>query len=180
MSQTKPLPKRPTPSCGLKWRVFSAGFPRGDTRPARIIRRFDPPFRMANYREEVGVICGLICSIFQVAGPSRQPKSQSRGQSRRPKSPAKVSGQSLRPKSQSRGQSRRPNSLAKVSCQSLRPKSPAKVAGRSRRPKSPAEVAGQSSKGFCRSCRQNRSLRPTAPHRSFAEVDRSKVKKRGE
>jgi hypothetical protein len=43
MSQTKPHPKRPTPSCGLKWRVFSAGFPRGDTRSARIIRRSDPP-----------------------------------------------------------------------------------------------------------------------------------------
>ena len=47
MSQTKPLPKPHNPSGGLKWRVFSAGFPRGDTRSAKIIRRFDQPFRMA-------------------------------------------------------------------------------------------------------------------------------------
>ena len=60
MSQTKPHPKRPTPACGLKWRVFSAGFPRGDTRSAKIIRRFDPPFKMAKSRGEGGVICGLI------------------------------------------------------------------------------------------------------------------------
>ncbi len=54
MSQTKPLPKRPTPSGELKWRVFSAGFPRGDTRSARIIHRFDPPFRMAKTGERAG------------------------------------------------------------------------------------------------------------------------------
>jgi len=54
MSQTKPLPKHPTPSCGLKWRVFSAGFPHGDTRSARIIPRFDPPFRMAKIGERAG------------------------------------------------------------------------------------------------------------------------------
>ena len=60
MNKTKPQPKRPTPSCGLKWRVFSAGFPRGDTRSAKIIRRFDPPFRMAKIRGEGGVIYRLI------------------------------------------------------------------------------------------------------------------------
>jgi hypothetical protein len=60
MSQTKPHPKHPTPSCGLKWRVFSGGFPRGDTRSARIIRRFDPPFKMAKISGEGWVICGLI------------------------------------------------------------------------------------------------------------------------
>jgi hypothetical protein len=54
MSQTKPLPWRHAPSCGLIWRVFSAGFPRGDARPARIIRRFDPPFRMAKTGERAG------------------------------------------------------------------------------------------------------------------------------
>jgi hypothetical protein len=60
MSQTKPHPQRPTPSSQLRWRVFSAGFPRGDTRSAKIIRRFDPPFKMAKIRGEGGVICGLI------------------------------------------------------------------------------------------------------------------------
>ncbi len=60
MSQTKPHPERPTPSGGLKWRVFSVGFPRGDTSSARIIRRLDPPFKMAKIRGEGGVICGLI------------------------------------------------------------------------------------------------------------------------
>ncbi len=54
MSQTKPLPKPHTPSGGLKWRVFFAGFPRGDTRSAKIIRRFDPPFRMAKIGERAG------------------------------------------------------------------------------------------------------------------------------
>jgi hypothetical protein len=59
MSQTKPHPKHPTPSSKVKWRVFSAGFPRGDTISARIICRFDPPFKMAKIRGERGVICGL-------------------------------------------------------------------------------------------------------------------------
>ena len=54
MSQTKPLPKPHTPSGGLKWRVFSVGFPRGDTRSTKIIRRFDPPFRMAKIGERAG------------------------------------------------------------------------------------------------------------------------------
>jgi hypothetical protein len=63
MSQTKPYPKRPTPSSEVKWQVFSAGFPRGDTRSSRIIHRFDPPFKMAKIRGEGGVICGLIWLI---------------------------------------------------------------------------------------------------------------------
>ncbi len=37
-------------------RRLSAGFPRGDTRSAKIIRRFDPPFRMAKIRGEGGVL----------------------------------------------------------------------------------------------------------------------------
>ncbi len=53
-------PKRPPPTLQVRWRVFSAGFPRGDPRPAEIIRRFDPRFRMAKIRGEGGVICGLI------------------------------------------------------------------------------------------------------------------------
>jgi hypothetical protein len=61
MSQTKPLPKRPPPPARqVRWRVFSAGFPRGDTRSAKIIRRFDPPFRMEKIRGEGWVICSLI------------------------------------------------------------------------------------------------------------------------
>ena len=54
MSQTKPLPWRHTPSGKLLWRVFSAGFPRGEARSTRIIRRFDPPFRMAKIGERAG------------------------------------------------------------------------------------------------------------------------------
>ena len=42
------------PTRQVRWRVFSAGFPRGDARPARIIRRFDPPFRMAKIGERAG------------------------------------------------------------------------------------------------------------------------------
>ncbi len=59
MSQTKPHPKCP-PLRQVRWRVFSACFPRGDTRSAKIIRRFDPPFKMAKIRGEGVVICGLI------------------------------------------------------------------------------------------------------------------------
>jgi hypothetical protein len=51
------------PTRQVKWQVFSAGFPRGDPRPAEFTRRFDPPFRMANSRGEGGVICGLIYLI---------------------------------------------------------------------------------------------------------------------
>jgi hypothetical protein len=42
MSQTKPHPKRPPPARQVRWRVFSAGFPRGDPRSAEFTRRFDP------------------------------------------------------------------------------------------------------------------------------------------
>jgi hypothetical protein len=42
------------------FRGFSPAFPHGDTRSAKIIRRFDPPFRMAKIRGEGGVIWGLI------------------------------------------------------------------------------------------------------------------------
>jgi hypothetical protein len=54
MSQTKPLPWRHTPSGELLWRVFSADLRRGEARSARIIRRFDPPFRMAKIGERAG------------------------------------------------------------------------------------------------------------------------------
>ena len=54
MSQTKPLPWCHTPSGELLWRVFSTGLPRGEARSARIIRRFDPPFRMAKIGERAG------------------------------------------------------------------------------------------------------------------------------
>ncbi len=54
MSQTKPLPWRHTPSSELLWRVFSAGSPRGEARSARIVCRFDPPFRMAKIGERAG------------------------------------------------------------------------------------------------------------------------------
>ncbi len=54
MSQTKPLPWRHTTVGELLWRVFSAGLPRGEARSARIIRRFDPPFRMAKIGERAG------------------------------------------------------------------------------------------------------------------------------
>ncbi len=65
MSQTKPHPKRPPPPppSQARWRVFSVGFPRGDTRSVKIICRFDPPFKMAKIRGEGGVICGFICLI---------------------------------------------------------------------------------------------------------------------
>jgi hypothetical protein len=54
MSQTKPLPWRHTPSGELLLRVFSAGLPRCEARSARIICRFDPPFRMAKIEERAG------------------------------------------------------------------------------------------------------------------------------
>ncbi len=54
MSQTKPLPWRHTPSGELLWRVFSADLPRGEARSARIICRFDSPFRMAKIGERAG------------------------------------------------------------------------------------------------------------------------------
>ncbi len=59
MSQTKPHPSAP-PTRQVRWRVFSAGFPRGDPRSAEFTCRFDPPFRMAKIRGGGGVICGLI------------------------------------------------------------------------------------------------------------------------
>ncbi len=54
MSQTKPLPWRHTPSGELLWRVCSSVLPRGEARSARIICRFDPPFRMAKIGERAG------------------------------------------------------------------------------------------------------------------------------
>jgi hypothetical protein len=53
MSQTKPHPKRPPPPSQVRWRVFSAGFPCGDTRSAKIIRRFDPPHSGKTYMGEI-------------------------------------------------------------------------------------------------------------------------------
>jgi hypothetical protein len=39
MSQTKPLPSVPPPTRQVRWQVFSAGFPRGDSRSAEFTRR---------------------------------------------------------------------------------------------------------------------------------------------
>jgi hypothetical protein len=44
----------------VKWRVFLAGFPRGDPESAEFTRRCDPPFWAATFRGEGGVICVLI------------------------------------------------------------------------------------------------------------------------
>ncbi len=65
MSQTKPHPKRPPPppakSDGEYFpRVFHVVIPDPPKLSAKIIRHFDPPFRMAKIRGEGGVICGLI------------------------------------------------------------------------------------------------------------------------
>ncbi len=61
MSQTKPHPKRPPPRpTKSDSEYFPRVFPRGDTRSAKIIQCFDPPFKMAKIRGEGGVICGLI------------------------------------------------------------------------------------------------------------------------
>jgi hypothetical protein len=37
-----------------------AGFPRGGAESAKKIRRKNPPLEVADFREEGGVICGLI------------------------------------------------------------------------------------------------------------------------
>jgi len=47
----------------VKWRVFLAGFPRGDPESAEFTRRCDPPFKAATFRGEGGEICGLIYLI---------------------------------------------------------------------------------------------------------------------
>ncbi len=44
----------------VRWRVFSAGFPLCEPRPAELRRQNDLPFRMAKIRGEGRVICGLI------------------------------------------------------------------------------------------------------------------------
>ncbi len=54
MSQTKPPPWRHTPSSELLRQVFSADLPPGEARSDRIIRRFDPPFRLAKIGERAG------------------------------------------------------------------------------------------------------------------------------
>jgi hypothetical protein len=50
----------PSPTRQVKWRVFLAGFQRGDPEPAEFTRRCVPPFWIATFRGEGGVICGLI------------------------------------------------------------------------------------------------------------------------
>ena len=60
MSQTKPHASVPLPPRQVKWRVFLAGFPRGDPESAEFTRRCDPTFWAATFRGEGGVICGLI------------------------------------------------------------------------------------------------------------------------
>ena len=44
----------------VKWRVFLAGFPRGDPESAEFTRHGGPPFWANIFRGEGGVICGLI------------------------------------------------------------------------------------------------------------------------
>jgi hypothetical protein len=60
MSQTKPHPSVP-PTRQVRWRVFSAGFPRGDPRSAEFTCRFDPPFRMAKIRGELDTHSPMDC-----------------------------------------------------------------------------------------------------------------------
>ncbi len=48
----------PSPTRQVKWRVFLAGFPRGDPESAEFTRRCDPPFWAAIFREEGGWFTG--------------------------------------------------------------------------------------------------------------------------
>ncbi len=43
MSQTKPHASVPPPPCQVNWRVFLAGFPRGDPESAEFTRHSEPP-----------------------------------------------------------------------------------------------------------------------------------------
>jgi hypothetical protein len=52
--------KRLPPPRQVKWRVFLAGFLRGDPKAAKIMRRCKSPFWIATFRGEGEVICGLI------------------------------------------------------------------------------------------------------------------------
>jgi hypothetical protein len=56
MSQTKPHASVPPPTRQVKWQVFLAGFPRGDSESAE----FTHPFWAATFRGAGAVICGLI------------------------------------------------------------------------------------------------------------------------
>ena len=60
MSQTKPHASVPPPPCQVIRRVFSVGFPRGGPESAKFIRHGDPPWQVATFRGEGGVICRLI------------------------------------------------------------------------------------------------------------------------
>ena len=60
MSQTKPHASGPPPTRQVKWRVFLAGFPRGDPESAEFTHRCDLPLWAATFRGEGRVICGLI------------------------------------------------------------------------------------------------------------------------
>ncbi len=53
----------PSPTRQVKWRVFLAGFPRGDPKAAKIMRRCKSPFWIMTFRGEGGVICGLTLLI---------------------------------------------------------------------------------------------------------------------
>ncbi len=50
----------PSPTRQVKWRVFLAGFLRGDPKAAEFTRRCDPPLWIEAFKGEGGVICGLI------------------------------------------------------------------------------------------------------------------------
>jgi len=50
----------PLPHLPVNRRVLVAGFPRGGAKSAKKIRHGDPPWQVATFRGEGGVICGLI------------------------------------------------------------------------------------------------------------------------
>jgi hypothetical protein len=58
-SQATCIPS-PLPHPPVNRRVLVAGFPRGGAKSAKKIRHGDPPWQVATFRGEGGVICGLI------------------------------------------------------------------------------------------------------------------------
>ncbi len=62
MGQAKPhaYSRSPLPHLPVKRRVLVAGFPRGGAKSAKKMRRGNPPWQVATFKGEGGVICGLI------------------------------------------------------------------------------------------------------------------------
>jgi hypothetical protein len=50
----------PLPHLPINRRVLMAGFPRGEAKSAKKMRRGNPPWQVATFRGEGGVVCGLI------------------------------------------------------------------------------------------------------------------------